>query len=858
MFRISARTRIAFALVGVVISILVGSKLVGLLPNTEQAVMHGRERLCESLAMSGTTLLMIQRDPASLHALLEAMVERDPDLISAGLRGKDQGLIASTLDHEKNWQLPEDSRSTEQFMFVSLLDQTTDWGRLELCFVPIEAKEVYPYLRADIFGLVAFVGPVSFVIFSFLMARMLKQLDPSGAVPKRVREALDNLAEGLLIVDQRDRILLANNAFAKVLSIDPEKLVGHRASKLGWRFTETDDARLPWQRAIEEQKALSNLPIRLEAQDGSIRSFVANASPLIGSEGKYRGVLVTFDDVTLLEQHKVELNVAKDAAESANRAKSEFLANMSHEIRTPMNAILGFTDVLRRGLEHDEQKRQNYLDTIHRSGKHLIDLINDVLDLSKIEAGKLELEITPCSPYEVLSEVNTVLQVRAKQQGITLQLTVDGEIPETIACDRTRFQQILTNLIGNAIKFTNQGGVTVTARFAKTPSGEFLEVDVRDTGIGMTSEQAAKIFNPFEQADSSVTRRFGGTGLGLSISKRFAEAMGGAITVTSEYGVGSTFTVRISTGDLAGVAMVDEATAQNLVRNIQDDQRAGKSIVFKPAKILLVDDGDSNREFLSVVLKRSGLQIVEAENGQVAVDTAAQQPFDLILMDMQMPVMDGYTATKILRERGLEIPIVALTANAMAEDQRNCIAAGCSEFVAKPINLDQLMEIFSKYFEEDLEATNRLAASETQAQSAEQASQTKSVESQAAGQPTARIVQSTLGNDPAFAPVIQKFAQRLPEKLSQMCDAWDARNYQELGELAHWLKGAAGTVGFGDFTAPSKQLETLAKTQDDLKIEAQLAEIIDLAAAIRLSHEPTIGKSIANMTAESLSTAQST
>ncbi len=307
-----------------------------------------------------------------------------------------------------------------------------------------------------------------------------------------MREALDNLAEGLLIVDRRDRILLANHAFAEVLGEEPDKLVGRRASSMGWtRDGQPAKKDLPWELAVEEERPISNLAIQLTDKGGRLRSFVANASPLLGSKGKYRGALVTFDDVTLLEQHKIELGVAKEEAENANKAKSEFLANMSHEIRTPMNAILGFTDVLRRGLEKDEDKRQDYLDTIHSSGHHLIELINDVLDLSKIEAGKLELEIADCSPYEIMAEVSQVLEVRAKQQGIYLTYELDGEIPASIQSDSTRLRQILTNLVGNAIKFTSQGGVTVRCRLQRTSAGNYLEFDICDTGIGMTAASRA-------------------------------------------------------------------------------------------------------------------------------------------------------------------------------------------------------------------------------------------------------------------------------------------------------------------------------------------------------------------------------
>ncbi|MCA9131575.1 MAG: response regulator [Planctomycetales bacterium] len=863
MFRISARTRISLALVGVVVSMLVAAKLIGLLPDPEQSVLQGRERLCESLAMSGTALLMTQGDTQALASLLEGMVNRDPDLLSAALRGNDAGLVVSTPEHESHWDLAEGAPSNTRCMYIPLLDARTDWGRLELCFTPIQAAEILPYVHADLRGLVSFVGPLTFLAFSFLMARMLKQLDPSGAVPKRVREALDSLAEGLLIVDRRDRILLANHAFAQVLGVDPDRLVGQRATQLGWQRDDTAlTTQLPWQRAIAEERPLSNLPIQLTDVDGQPRSFVANASPLIGSEGKYRGALVTFDDVTLLEQHKVELHIAKNAAESANRAKSEFLANMSHEIRTPMNAILGFTDVLRRGMEQDANKRQSYLDTIHRSGNHLIELINDVLDLSKIEAGKLELELAPCSPYELMADVVNVLQVRAEQQHISLKFELDGLIPASIETDCTRLRQILTNLIGNAIKFTSEGGVLVRCRLNPSGGESMLEFDVVDSGIGMTDEQAARIFNPFEQADTSVTRRFGGTGLGLSISKRFAEALGGSIHVSSQPGKGSVFTVRLKTGPLAGVTMLDNEAGQKMLLQHSEQVRSSATLRLQPAKILLVDDGESNREFLEVILSRFGLEVDEAENGQIAVDKSLQQTYDVILMDMQMPVMDGYAATRKLRELGLTTPIVALTANAMAEDQKHCLAAGCSDFLAKPINMDRLAEVLLQYLEElpqeqhgqpQAPLAPPTAPAKTQANSAAVdlpanggpagdsptvvdacAKELAGSDSRTAPLERQPLLSTLPTDDPRFRQIVEKFVLRLPDKLSEMCDAWEARDFAAVADLAHWLKGAAGTVGFDAFTVPSRHLEQLSKEENESEIEEVLADIIDLASSIQL------------------------
>ena len=366
---------------------------------------------------------------------------------------------------------------------------------------------------------------------------------------------------------------------------------------------------------------------------------------------------------------------------------------MSHEIRTPMNAIMGFAEILRRGMEESEQRRLDYLDTIHSSGSHLLELINDILDLSKIEAGKLQAELVDTSAYGIMSDVVGALRGRAEQVGISLVGSVEGKVPEFIQSDPTRLRQILMNLVGNAIKFTQHGGVTVTCRWMRNEHEPVLQYEVTDTGIGMTEEQLSRIFRPFEQADSSVTRRFGGTGLGLSISQRLAVALGGTIAVRSTPEVGSTFTVRVAAVPRHGTRMLDEAEAAEAVRQEQRDRRAAGPVRLRRARVLVADDGASNRELLNLLLRRSGLDVCQAENGAEALRLHAENPADVILMDMQMPVMDGYTATRRLRDLGCSIPVIALTANAMQGDQDKCLAAGCSHFLTKPVDFDRLLDM---------------------------------------------------------------------------------------------------------------------------------------------------------------------
>ncbi len=392
------------------------------------------------------------------------------------------------------------------------------------------------------------------------------------------------------------------------------------------------------------------------------------------------------------------VQLSKDAA-AASQAKSEFLANMSHEIRTPMTAILGYVDVLATSCRSKQSIEA--ADTIKRNGQHLLEIINAILDLSKIEAGKFETESVQCSPAKIMQEVASLMRVRAIEKNIGLEIEIDGPIPEYIQSDPTRLRQILINLVGNAIKFTNTGEVRVAAKLIE-PSDRKpqLQFDIADTGIGMSEEQINKLFSPFTQVDSSTSRQHGGTGLGLVLSRRLSQMLGGDTQVHSTPGQGSTFTVTIDTGPLQDVAMLDDLFI--VQHPTKADQLSDDKKVLHDSKLLLAEDGLDNQRLISLLLKKAGAQIIVADNGQIAVDLALEadkrnQPFDVILMDMQMPVMDGYAATRLLREEKYRGPIVALTAHAMSGDRKKCLDVGCDDYASKPINRDELIGTVARW-----------------------------------------------------------------------------------------------------------------------------------------------------------------
>ncbi len=399
-----------------------------------------------------------------------------------------------------------------------------------------------------------------------------------------------------------------------------------------------------------------------------------------------------------------ELEVARRRAEQASQSKSEFLANMSHEIRMPMTAILGYADLLlmEEGIENAPPARTSALETIKRNGEHLLEIINDILDLSKIEASSLRIERLRFSPIKIVADVIALMKVRADARQLELTANYPGPIPETIESDPTRLRQILINLVGNAIKFTERGSVQISIRFLPNSQKDRggltgrLEFAVRDTGIGMTTEELGRLFRPFTQADATTTRRFGGTGLGLTISKRFADLLGGDLVAESQPGRGSTFTVTVATGSLEGIRINQPAAQAGEGRPATSRPR--EAMPRLSCRVLVAEDGVDNQRLLSFLLRKAGADVDVVDNGQAAMDRAlaaerAETPFAVILMDMQMPVMDGYTSTAQLRAAGYRGVILALTAHTMAGDRDRCLAAGCDDYATKPIHAARLISL---------------------------------------------------------------------------------------------------------------------------------------------------------------------
>ncbi len=515
-------------------------------------------------------------------------------------------------------------------------------------------------------------------------------------------------------------------------------------------------------------------------------------------------------DISRRKRAELQLAQAKEEAEAASLAKSQFLANVSHELRTPMTAILGFTDLLlSRDLPLDE--RREHLQTIHRNAGNLLMLINDILDLSKIEADKIEPEHSDCSPWRIVEEVRSLVKVRAAEKNLALDVDYAFPLPETIRTDPVRLRQILINLVDNAVKFTEHGGVQITVRCVRPQDAPSqMQFEITDTGIGMTPDEMAQLFTPFTQADSSTTRRFGGTGLGLSISERLAGMLGGEIAVQSVPGQGSTFTLTIDPGSMEDVPMLQSAPGP--LSEIDGTTQASR-LPSLQGRILLAEDGQDVQRLVGSILRGADLEVDLAENGRVACEKAAAstaqgKPYDLILMDIQMPVMDGLKATRRLRRDGFSGPVVALTAHAASADGRKCLAAGCDDYLTKPITSMKFLDTVARHLGQELPPDAfDLPDSST-------------------AKPPGLMASPFIGHEKK-AELLAQFVDELPDRIARIEEASTAGDLATLQLLAHRLKGSAAVYGLMEVAELARRIEQEADGKADPKaLRATVAELI--------------------------------
>jgi len=507
--------------------------------------------------------------------------------------------------------------------------------------------------------------------------------------------ALEGANEGLWDWNIPGNATYYSDGWAKMLGFDPSEI--GNSVEIFDRLIHGED-RAEAMKLLEDhlsgKSECYRAEFRMREKSGSWR-WIQSRGRIVGrgADGAPVRVAGTHIDITSQRELLAELGRARDAALEASRAKSMFLANMSHEIRTPMNGIIGIAELL-AGKELDDES-QEFVNVIRTSGDALLQIVNNILDFSRIEAGQMLLESEPFSPRVVIGQVVDLLALSAQHKKIELGFEVDSNVPSQVVGDAGKLRQILVNLAGNAIKFTEEGGVFLHCRMVPSASArQRLEVEVRDTGPGMEAASVERLFQPFTQADESTTRRFGGTGLGLAISKQLVGLMHGTMTVETKLGEGSTFRVAVE-------FKADTGTAETRVTT-------SGIVPLAPASILLAEDNLVNQRVLSSMLARLGHSVRIVSNGRQAVQAVTGDAYDAVLLDCHMPEMNGYDAAREIRQRlaGSRVPIIAITASALVQDRAECMAAGMDDFISKPVDLATLSRTLHKWVHHGVEETS--------------------------------------------------------------------------------------------------------------------------------------------------------
>lgn len=505
-------------------------------------------------------------------------------------------------------------------------------------------------------------------------------------------------------------------------------------------------------------------------------------SPFTDIEIDLIQLIAKWVSVTLEREIGLNAEIEKKQAVAANMAKSEFLANMSHEIRTPLNAIIGFAEGALY-MPYSKDEMNSSLQTIVRSGNHLVQIINNILDLSKVESGNMPVEMIKGPLFDLVSDVDLLMRPKAEEKGLTFHIEYEFPLPADIETDPVKLKQILINLCGNAIKFTQTGQVKISVAYSQDQHR--LHFAVIDSGIGLTEQQQQVIFKPFTQADVSTSRKYGGTGLGLSLSRQLAALLGGELTVKSQLDVGSRFELEIAIDKAANGNMV--MSADSIPKRPVRQQQKPKAL-NTDSHILVVDDTVENQQLMHLLLGKMGLTVTLAGNGQEALDiiNASEEAFDLVFMDVQMPVMDGYTAVDKLRSQGYVKPIVIVTADVMQTKENQCTACGCDDFLAKPIDYKKLLAVLEKYLQPEL------------------------VDDSSSGSFVAQLLIS----NPEFAELVNSFVKRLPGEREMIQQDFNNKNWDELKMRLHALKGVAANLGYQPLADILQEIEVFIKQTD--------------------------------------------
>lgn len=656
----------------------------------------------------------------------------------------------------------------------------------------------------------------------------------------KLSRAVENSPASVVITDSTGFIEYVNPKFTEITGYVPHEAIGRNPRILKAGVQSREFYRELWETILSGREwhgEFCNLK-----KDGSMYWEHASISPIRDERETITHFVAVKEDITERKRVAEELERAREAADSASRFKSEFLANTSHEIRTPLNAIIGFSALL---INTDLSPRQrDFLCKINNAGEVLLRVINDILDFSKVEAGKLEMELARFRLDETLANVLSLLQQKAAEKMLLVHLNLPPDIPNRLVGDPFRLGQVLINLVGNAIKFTEKGSITITVTRLETAAAKVcLQFSVLDTGIGLSAEHLAKLFHPFTQADGSTTRKFGGSGLGLSISKRLVELMGGSIWAESELTVGSgfNFTAWFSIGSSQDVGHLQSEERGNPLCDYPTAYSGTSESTpdFSKARILLVEDNEINRQLAVELLKPAGAHVEVAVDGAEAIKrvTDSHESFDLVLMDIQMPDIDGYEATRCIRSdaRFAKLPIIAMTAHAMQEEREKIMAAGMNDHITKPVNSRDMYRTMALYLDTPLPVQS--------AEAEKPAHDSSPVIPVIPGLDIQGALEKIEGDTALYLWILNAFLQDQEEAFAKIANALNDDDYKLAERIFHTTRGLAGNIGATALQELAEKLEIAMKnnrrgTAEHALLQDFQAEHERLLLALRLMVAP--------------------
>jgi PAS domain S-box-containing protein len=597
---------------------------------------------------------------------------------------------------------------------------------------------------------------------------------------EKYRSIIANMKLGLVEVDKDDHILYANQSFSDISGFEIPELMGRKAGEV---FLQGDIGIIEAKNSLRSKGVSDSYEVRVRNKKGEERWWLISGAPNYSDAGEIIGSIGIHLDITEHKKLEDELRIARDKAEVSSRAKESFLANMSHEIRTPLNAVIGMVRELAKTTLSKEQS--TYVGHAKSASQHLLSVVNNILDISKIEAGEFRLEHRSFSLRSVFDEVYAIMSVAAKEKLLDLRFAVARDIAPALVGDAGRVRQILLNFISNAIKFTEAGSVTVSCDVTiDIPNTQTVCISVADTGVGMDEAYLGSIFKKFSQEDASISRKFGGTGLGMAITHELIQMMNGVVEVSSVKGKGTEFRVLIT----FPIGRVDELEDDGVITAIGH---------LENKKLLLVEDNELNRVVAINSLKSYGINVVEAVNGQDAIDKLKESSFDIVLMDLQMPVMDGLTATRFIRkDMGLQLPIIALTANAFKREVDNCIAAGMNDYVTKPFDEKHFLNVVFRHL--NVKTTFRDAFDVP----VDEMPHSKKYD-------LSELQKLARGNNDFILKMIDLFCAQVPDTIEKLQVAYTSRDCQALKAVAHKIKPSVDTLRIDDVKSHVRYLESI-------------------------------------------------